>query len=73
MTTCIKCNGPMNKGVLADHTGNSGHLIQAKWIDEENPEKGKWSGAFKVPDNEVYKVSGARCTQCGYLELYAAL
>ena len=68
---CIKCNHLMKKGLLADHTGSVGNLISAKWIDEEHPEKGKWSGAFKVADDELYKVEGYRCTECGYLELYA--
>lgn len=68
---CSKCNGSMQKGVLADHTGSVGQLISAKWINEENPEKGKWTGAFNVPDDEVLKVKGYRCNDCGFLELYA--
>ena len=60
---CLKCEGEMEKGVMADYAGDVGER-------NEDPEWGSgtnWLGMLK----EKKKVVTYRCTKCGYLESYA--
>jgi hypothetical protein len=63
----------MVKGFAADHGDNSS-VFQTMWFDGE-PAQAKFLGItgdnIKVGRSHKKVVRGLRCTQCGYLELYA--
>ena len=65
---CPRCNGAMERGVVADKAHYSVPETQ-KWV-EGAPEKSFWQG-LKMKDRDVIPVSTYRCERCGYLESYA--
>ena len=65
---CPRCNGPMERGFVADKAHYSVPETQ-KWV-EGMPERSFWSG-LKLKNREIIPVSTWRCERCGYLESYA--
>ncbi|KAA3663996.1 MAG: hypothetical protein DWQ04_07975 [Chloroflexi bacterium] len=57
----------MELGYLSDVW--KGGIIPGTWIEGE-PEKSFWTGT-KVKGKRRLAISAFRCTECGYLELYA--
>jgi hypothetical protein len=66
--TCLRCDGPMEQGFVADKAHYSVPETQ-KWVEGE-PERSFWSG-LKLKDREIYVVTTFRCDRCGWLESYA--
>lgn len=67
--SCDKCTGVMEKGFVADYTGEGDlSAIQNIWV-EGNYEKG-WFGA-KFKGKKKFIVSSYRCKNCGFLESFA--
>jgi hypothetical protein len=65
--TCPKCQGDMAQGFIPDHV--LGETRVGKWI-EGMPRKSFWQGT-KGSQEESIPIGAFRCSQCGYLELYA--
>ena len=63
---CPKCSGPMEEGFL--HESFLGGTQHATWV-EGKPEWGAFG--IRTADKKRWKVTGHRCRECGYLELYA--
>lgn len=56
----------MVEGTVADYRRNS--LQPGEWV-EGRPKASIWSG--RVKNEERFQVTAYRCTNCGYLKLYA--
>ena len=63
---CPKCNGEMMQGFLLDHS-DAGRL-NSHWAVGA-PQNSFWGG-LKKPELSL-PVGAYRCSDCGYLELYA--
>jgi predicted nucleic-acid-binding Zn-ribbon protein len=63
--TCPKCKGQMESGYVRDYWGETGNSMSPA----------NWSPAGSKPHFLSYgkqtKITADRCTNCGYLELYA--
>ncbi|MBV9217726.1 MAG: hypothetical protein JO053_16285 [Acidobacteria bacterium] len=71
--TCVKCNGPMVKGFVADH-GNKSAIFKTLWFDGDAEQASIWGiqgDNISVDRSKQRVIRGIRCKQCGYLELYA--
>jgi hypothetical protein len=66
---CPRCKQRMEEGYLLDLTHN-GIPRQAQWVEGRPQYVLKWF--LSAPRRGRRKVTGYRCTSCGYLELYAA-
>jgi hypothetical protein len=62
---CPKCDGAMMPGFLLDHSGG---LFVSYWA-AGSPQNSFWGG-LKKPELSL-PVGAYRCSDCGYLELYA--
>ena len=76
-TTCPKCSGAMEAGLLVDTTVDMsrdvfrrGRELPLQWI-RGNPGKPWWSEAFRVDERDRLGVATLRCTGCGFVEMYA--
>lgn len=75
-TTCPKCAGQMELGLLVDSThGDGGSLLRGpervlEWI-RGTPDKSWWNSSFKSDGADRLQVATLRCTRCGSVELYA--
>jgi hypothetical protein len=63
---CPKCDGAMMQGFLLDNT-HGGRLI-SHWA--AGPPLSSFWGGLKKPELSL-PVGAYRCSDCGYLELYA--
>ena len=72
-TTCPKCAGPMEFGLLVDSTGpspTSGAERVLEWV-RGVPKKSWFYLSFKTGPGDRLKVATLRCKSCSYVELYA--
>jgi predicted nucleic-acid-binding Zn-ribbon protein len=67
LLTCCKCGGSMAQGFVVDAT--HGGSSNSHWAPGA-PRTSFWTGV-KVPDGAL-AIGAFRCSQCGYLEFYAA-
>ena len=67
MTPCLKCQGTTEEGYMPDFT--YGNIAVTSWIAGA-PETSIWRG-LKLSGKDRIPVTAYRCTQCGFLELYA--
>jgi hypothetical protein len=80
--TCQKCGGSMEAGVawaVGTHAGPMGSGSHPGQVDfvigtptSLNPVKAFRQGASDEPMARRYRLTGARCSRCGIVELYAA-
>jgi uncharacterized cupin superfamily protein len=63
---CPKCNAPMERGFVMDHT--HGALLPSQWASGD-PQRSFWT-VTKRPEHKI-AIGTFRCTTCGYLESYA--
>lgn len=76
-TVCPKCSGSMEFGLLIDAGG--GASVGNRWSHPERvqewvrgtPGRSWWHLGFKADAGDRLQVATLRCTQCGFLELYA--
>ena len=65
--TCVRCGGEMIDGVLLDYAG----ALQSKWMDGPVERHPKWVGGNpKIKKARVHLVTGYRCLDCGFVDLY---
>jgi hypothetical protein len=64
---CSKCQGTMAEGFLLDQQGYNSVYKVTQWV--EGPPKKKFG--YGVETKVERPTSAFRCTNCGYLELYA--
>ena len=64
---CLRCSGMMEQGILPDKTKNK--LTNVSWVSGES-EHSIWDG-IKLKGKSKKNVYAYRCSDCGYLELYA--
>ena len=64
---CPKCQGKMERGWLVDFA--HGGIAVLQWAPG-TPERSWWSGA-KVNRKKLLEVTTFRCSECGYLEVFA--
>ena len=77
-TTCPKCGGAMEDGFTTRTTslvGVEGQKYPLIFVVNGTPTSRNPVSAFKQgtsdeAPNRPYQISGVRCSQCGYLELY---
>ena len=62
---CIKCQGEMEEGIIADFIGNNPVPSDPKW--GTSIKKGFMSRSLENPKSVVTN----HCKNCGYLESYA--
>lgn len=65
---CPQCEGKMERGFAIGGTPAHVHT-DAKWV-EGSPRKGIRGGII-LGGRRKYAITAYRCTECGYLELYA--
>ncbi|HKX29716.1 MAG TPA: PF20097 family protein [Blastocatellia bacterium] len=61
---CAKCHGEMEEGIVGGHN----HQVKT-WI-KADPKAGFWEMPKRI-GGERRLIRTYRCTNCGYLELYA--
>ena len=68
---CPKCGGEMEEGFIGDN--NLTNVVASVWIAGA-PESSFWTGkaGVKVAGRAKRRVQSFRCTNCGYLESFAA-
>jgi predicted nucleic-acid-binding Zn-ribbon protein len=64
---CPKCQSPMEDGFLLDQQGYDAQYTDALWI--QGPVKKKFVGGIETKVRRP--IVADRCTNCGFLELYA--
>lgn len=76
-TTCPKCSGQMEFGILVDNTHSQGleFMVRGRervleWL-RGFPKKSWLDLSFKAEGEDRLQVATLRCTRCGYLDLYA--
>lgn len=76
-TTCPKCSGQMEFGILVDNTHSHGSelLVRGRervleWL-RGWPKKSWFDLSFKAEGADRMQVATLRCTRCGHLDLYA--
>jgi predicted nucleic-acid-binding Zn-ribbon protein len=69
-STCPKCMGSLEEGFVVDESHTQRH--QSSWVTGP-AEPSYWLGGIKTGGKTRYPVTTYRCSQCGYLESYAAL
>jgi predicted nucleic-acid-binding Zn-ribbon protein len=75
-TTCTKCGGTTEFGIIADAGGLNPALPipvperVLEWI-RGLPKKSFLDHSFRVPPEDRLQIASLRCTRCGYLEFYA--
>ena len=67
-TTCPKCNGRMEPGLMLDR--KEGSDLQARWVGGE-PTPKTFFGYISLKGREPMRVTTYRCEGCGYLESFA--
>ena len=71
---CPKCGSPMEPGYLLDQgygllDQGHGKILVNRWATgEPHP---SWLFGLRTEDQTVREVKGWRCTECGFLEMYA--
>lgn len=65
--TCPKCSGTMQEGFVPDYS--YGAVIPSSWI-KGRPQRSLWFGT-KTRDRSAFRLTALRCTNCGFVELYA--
>ena len=68
-TTCPKCNGRMEPGLMLDAKDWASDL-QARWVAGE-PTPKAFFGGMNLKGREPLPVTTYRCEGCGYLESFA--
>jgi hypothetical protein len=68
-TTCPKCNGSMEPGLMLDRKDWATEL-QVRWVGGE-PTPKTFFGGLNLKDQEPLPVTTYRCEGCGYLESFA--
>ena len=68
LTECPRCKGPMEPGLVIDHTGQ-GSVTELQWM-EGDAVRSFWTG-IKTKGRHRFHVITYRCQKCGYLESYA--
>lgn len=68
-TICCKCGGRMELGLLTDSYGINAEKV-ALWV-RGFPRWSIWDKRFAAKKRDRLQIATLRCTQCGYLELYA--
>jgi predicted RNA-binding Zn-ribbon protein involved in translation (DUF1610 family) len=66
-SNCPKCQGTMEDGFLLDQQGYNSVYVVTQWV--EGPPKKKFGSGVETKVKR--STSAFRCTNCGYLELYA--
>jgi hypothetical protein len=71
-TTCLKCGGPMERGVTMPVAFKEGQLffVVTSTLPSRNPVKAFKQGLAGEPDTRRYQLVGVRCSSCGFVELY---
>jgi hypothetical protein len=64
---CVKCQNTMEDGFLLDQQGYDSQYTNSQWV--EGPVKKKFIGGIETKVRRP--ILAFRCTNCGYLELYA--
>jgi predicted nucleic-acid-binding Zn-ribbon protein len=69
--TCPKCDGKMEQGWILDEGYSS--RFQTAWVEGEPQSSifGFLTGGKTPRGKTVRSIESYRCTQCGYVELYA--
>ncbi|MGE5609254.1 MAG: hypothetical protein ACM359_08370 [Bacillota bacterium] len=73
--TCPKCGGQMEAGITTTLRGIEEvplHFIVPGESTSANPVKAFMQGLAGAPSDRIYFIKGFRCSQCGFLELYAS-
>ena len=68
-TTCPKCNGSMEPGLMLDRKDWASDL-QVRWVGGE-PTPKTFFGGMSLKGREPLPVTTYRCEGCGYLESFA--
>jgi hypothetical protein len=64
---CPKCQSPMEDGFLLDQQGYDAQYTNSLWV--QGPVKKKFVGGIETKVRRP--ILAFRCTNCGFLELYA--
>jgi hypothetical protein len=75
---CLRCGGPTEDGFLwSNNSVGEYHMATAErcgWMagdDLQHEKAGVWFLKIDVPTNPRRRLTAARCTSCGLVELYA--
>lgn len=67
MSSCPKCQGAMESGLVLDYS--YGAILPLQWM--EGAAEKNFLGNIKTKGRRRIAITAERCTRCGYLELYA--
>jgi hypothetical protein len=65
---CPLCGGAMENGYIPDH--GHGRVYESSWYAGA-PEPSLFLGDIKWPKGSKFPLEAYRCTQCGYLMMFA--
>lgn len=68
--TCVKCHGSMEQGYILDVQGDATNSKAASLWVQGPAQSSFWSGVV-TRGRDRRTIAAFRCTNCGYLELYA--
>jgi hypothetical protein len=73
--SCSKCGGDMDVGFLIDLYQKNPAIEfaeQMEWVEGDSEQRSALTGGVTLAGKNRRKVSTYCCTDCGYLESYAA-
>jgi len=66
--SCIRCQGPLEPGFIADFQHGSSVMKPSEWV-AGTPQPSFWTGTWT--GGQRYPIQAFRCRHCGYLEFRA--
>jgi hypothetical protein len=65
---CIRCQGPLEPGFVADFQHGRNAMSPSEWV-AGTPQSSFWTGTWT--GDRRYPIQALRCTRCGHLEFWA--
>jgi rubredoxin len=65
---CVRCQGPLEPGFIADFQHGSSVMKPSEWV-AGTPQPSFWTGTWT--GDQRYPIQAFRCRHCGYLEFRA--
>jgi hypothetical protein len=67
-TCCIRCQGPLEPGFIADFQHGNTAMKPSEWV-AGTPQPSFWTGTWT--GNRRFPIQAFRCSECGHLEFWA--
>ena len=69
LPSCLRCQGPLEPGFIADFQQGRGVMKPGEWV-AGTPQPSFWTGTWT--GDRRFPIQALRCTHCGYLEFWAS-